>query len=168
MRGSGSMVPAVPSAACARVSLCAAPTGGAARRAGAIAAAQDAGLPEVTLIDAGPAPVSMRHGAQAIQDLGAAGLAALDALVCVSDPVAFGCLSACQRLGLKVPDDIAITGFGSFEVAQVANPAITTMNVNARSIGEETVAILAALLEDPTLAPRRVRVATSLEVGKTS
>ena len=97
---------------------------GADRRRGALAAAAALGLPEVTVIDAGPAPVSMRNGAACVEAMGEA-VRRFDALVCVSDPVAFGALSACRRLGLNVPGDIAITGFGQFEVAMVSEPRIT-------------------------------------------
>jgi LacI family gluconate utilization system Gnt-I transcriptional repressor len=139
---------------------------GAERRAGAVAAARRLGLPEVTFIDAGSAPVSMRHGAARIEAMGAA-VREFDALVCVSDPVAFGVLSACRRMGLRVPDDIAITGFGHFEVASVSEPRITTVDVGARRIGEAVAGLLDTLFAEET-APDRVEIAPRLVVGGTS
>ncbi len=139
---------------------------GAERRAGAQAAAQRLGLPEMAVIDAGLAPVSMRHGAMRIEALGES-VRQYDALVCVSDPVAFGVLSACSRLGLKVPDDIAVTGFGQFEVAQVSEPRITTVDVGARRIGEEVAALLDGLFAGEKV-PSRVEVGTQLVLGGTS
>ncbi len=114
---------------------------GAARRQGVLDAARHLGLPDVTQIDAGPAPVSMRHGAAAVAQRGAS-IAEFDALVCVSDPVAFGALSECKRLGLRVPDDLAITGFGNFEVAMVSDPRLTTIDVNANAIGKNVADLL--------------------------
>jgi LacI family gluconate utilization system Gnt-I transcriptional repressor len=99
-----------------------------------VEAARDLGLPEVTILDAGPAPVSMSEGAHTIAALGAA-VSRFDAIVCVSDPVAFGALTACQSLGLDVPRDIAITGFGAFEIASICRPALTTVDVGAADIG---------------------------------
>ncbi|MEM7317987.1 MAG: LacI family DNA-binding transcriptional regulator [Pseudomonadota bacterium] len=116
---------------------------GASRRQGVLNAAAELGLPDVTVIDAGPAPVSMRQGAQAVFDLDAR-ISEFDALVCVSDPVAFGVLSECRRLKLQVPGDIAVTGFGNFEVASVSEPRITTVGVTAKDIGLR----VADLLED--------------------
>ncbi|MCL6282475.1 LacI family DNA-binding transcriptional regulator [Ruegeria sp. 2012CJ41-6] len=141
---------------------------GAERRDGVIAKAAELGLPEVEFLDAGPAPVSMRHGAQAVSALGA-NLRSFDALVCVSDPVAFGVLSECRRMGLDVPGDIAITGFGNFEVASVSDPRITTIGVTAREIGEQ----VALLLEDVFAGnqrdgPRVVDVGSRLVRGETS
>lgn len=139
---------------------------GAERRAGALAAARSYGLPEMALIDSGPAPVSMRHGAARIEAMGTE-IAKFDALVCVSDPVAFGALSACRRLGLRVPDDIAITGFGQFEVAMVSEPRITTVDVGARRIGEEVASILDAHFAGEP-GPDRIDVGARLIVGGTT
>ena len=141
---------------------------GAARRAGVVAEAEALGLPEVQMIDIGPAPVSMRQSAQTVSEIGR-DIAKFDALVCVSDPVAFGCLTACQRLGLLIPRDLAITGFGCFDVAQVSNPRITSVNVNARQIGSEVAALLEQILGDnPKLPPMVVDVGTQLIPGETS
>ncbi|MEM7472737.1 MAG: LacI family DNA-binding transcriptional regulator [Pseudomonadota bacterium] len=140
---------------------------GAVRREGVIRAAKAHGLPEVGLIDAGPAPVSMRHGNAAIEALGRDAFA-YDALVCVSDPVAFGCLSALRRMGADVPGDIAVTGFGNFEVAQISNPRITTVNVQAEAIGRHVVDVLDQIFEDPQAPPVRIDVGTQLVAGETS
>ena len=138
---------------------------GAERRAGAAAAARRLGLPDMAFIDAGPAPVSMRHGAARIEAMGE-DIRAFDAIVCVSDPVAFGALSACRRLGLRTPDDIAITGFGHFEVALVSEPKITTVDVGARRIGEAVAGLLDALFAGED-APDRVEIAPRLVRGGT-
>lgn len=117
---------------------------GAERRAGVLARAEALGLPPVYNYDAGPAPVSMHHGARLVRAQ-VATLKHIDALLCVSDTVAFGALSECRRLGISVPDDLAITGFGQFDVAMVSAPNITTVAVNARQIGETVAAMLIQL-----------------------
>ena len=43
--------------------------------------------------------------------------------------------------------DIAITGFGAFEVAQIANPTITTIDVGADKIGQQAGAIITSLAD---------------------
>ncbi len=139
---------------------------GSARRDGVVAEARRLGLPEVALIEAGPAPVSMRHGARAIAELRDR-LADFDALVCVSDPVAFGALSECRRLGMDVPGDIAIAGFGHFEVAAISEPRITTVAVHANEIGVQ----VARILKDETRLygpPIRVDVGVELVRGDTT
>jgi DNA-binding LacI/PurR family transcriptional regulator len=69
-----------------------------------------------------------------------------DAVMCVSDMSAFGAIMQCQRRGLNVPGDIAVAGFGNFELAASCYPSITTVSVDAHGIGVHTgEALLAAL-----------------------
>lgn len=139
---------------------------GSARRDGVIATARTLGLPDVGLINAGPAPVSMRHGAQAVATLGKSVLQ-YDALVCVSDPVAFGVLNECRRLRLDVPGDIAITGFGNFEVAMVSCPRITTIGVHANAIGQKVANVLRDIFAGQA-QPQWIDVGSELVMGETS
>lgn len=117
---------------------------GAERRRGTLEAARKLGMPDVQILDAGPAPVTMTAGALAIEHASHT-LNGLDGIVCVSDPVAFGAISACKKMGFAVPGDIAITGFGAFEIAAVHVPQITTVDVSAASIGTQTGHLIAAL-----------------------
>lgn len=139
---------------------------GAERRAGVVRRARSLGLPDVEVLDAGAAPVSMRNGAECVRkhrDV----LSRCDALLCVSDTVAFGALSECQRLGIGVPDDLAITGFGQFDVAIVCEPQITTVNVHAKRIGIGVADILTRLFAGED-APKKVDMGSELVPGATS
>ena len=140
---------------------------GAARRDGAIAAAERLGLPEIEVIEAGPAPISMKQGADVVARLGTT-ISSFDAVICVADPVAFGVLSECRRLGLDVPGDLAITGFGKFDVSQVSYPQITTVAVHATEIGRAVAEILCALADPPDRAWQRIDVGSKLVIGGTS
>ncbi|MEM8915667.1 MAG: substrate-binding domain-containing protein, partial [Pseudomonadota bacterium] len=141
---------------------------GAQRRLGVVSAARAHGLPEVLYFPAGPAPVSMRQGAEAVRAMGDR-IRQVDALVCVSDPVAFGVLSECQRLGITVPDDIAVTGFGNFEVAAVSIPSITTVGVDAALIGHESARILERVFSgEADDQPLVMDVGSTLIVGESA
>ncbi|MEY1555535.1 LacI family DNA-binding transcriptional regulator [Yoonia sp. R2331] len=139
---------------------------GAARLEGLLSAARSLGLPKVEVIVAGRAPISMSHGAQVVTDLGAR-IAEFDALVCVSDPVAFGALSACQRMGIDVPRQLAITGFGAFEVSAVSTPRITTVGVYANQIGAQVAALLQDIFAGKTM-PQTIDVGSEIVLGETS
>ena len=102
-------------------------------------------LGEPRIVRLGESPITMGHGGPA--------MAALleqwpdtDAVMCVSDMSAFGAIMECHRRGLSVPADMAVAGFGNFEVAACCHPAITTVSVDAYGIGRRTgEALLAAL-----------------------
>jgi len=83
------------------------------------------------------------------QSVGAVGLADLlarwgdtTAMFCSSDSVALGALSEARRRGLAVPEDVAIAGFGDFEMASENGLALTTVRVPGFAIGEEAARLL--------------------------
>jgi LacI family transcriptional regulator, gluconate utilization system Gnt-I transcriptional repressor len=120
-------------------------TRGAQRRLGFLDAVRAAGLDATRLIRMAAPPIGMLEGRQA--------MAALmrqwpdtDAVFCVSDPCAFGAVSACQVAGIAIPDDVAIAGFGNFEISQCAVPAISTISVSGLTIGAEAAGLIRRLL----------------------
>lgn len=122
-------------------------TRGADRRAGFVAAMTRHGLSTDALAAAGDAPVSMQPGADAMVRL-LKDHRRLDAVVGVSDLSAFGAMSACQRNGLRVPQDIAVAGFGNFEISTTCNPGLTTVDACSAEIGLRTGQLLKQLLSD--------------------
>ncbi|AQT54785.1 LacI family transcriptional regulator [Burkholderia cenocepacia] len=104
------------------------------------------GLGKPRVVRLGESPITMSHGGPA--------MAALlerwpdtDAVMCVSDMSAFGAIMECHRRGLSVPADIAVAGFGNFEVATCCHPTITTVSVDAYGIGLRTGEALLAVLQ---------------------
>lgn len=67
------------------------------------------------------------------------------ALFCANDIQAMGALFACQRQGIRVPDDVSIIGFDDLPSTRVINPPLSTVHVPAKKMGEEAAkAIIAA------------------------
>jgi LacI family gluconate utilization system Gnt-I transcriptional repressor len=79
-------------------------------------------------------PIAIRHGEELLHKL-LATWPDTQAAVCVSDLLAFGMLASCQRRGIKVPKDLAITGFSNYDVAQYCVPGITTVDFFPREMG---------------------------------
>ncbi|MDE2914639.1 MAG: LacI family DNA-binding transcriptional regulator [Paracoccaceae bacterium] len=123
-------------------------TRGADRRRGFVAAARRLRL-DYQLIPLGSPPVSMREGVRAMAEIFEA-RQPIDAVVCVSDLAAFGALTECQRRGVSVPDEIMIAGFGAYDIADVALPGLTTIDVHSLAIGNRTGELLVALLRGGT------------------
>ncbi|CAM2157924.1 LacI family transcriptional regulator [Paraburkholderia tropica] len=57
------------------------------------------------------------------------------AVVCNSDIFAFSAIAECRRLGLKVPDDISVTGFDDDDYTTIFEPPLTTISVPAPEMG---------------------------------
>ncbi len=134
-------------------------TRGADRRRGFVAAMQARGLDAGRLIGAGKPPISMREGASAMGQL-LDNLPDTQAVVCVSDLSAFGALTECQRRGVRVPQDIAIAGFGAYEIAGVSHPTITTINPHPRLIGTKTADLILQVLggDAAITPPQRIEI----------
>lgn len=49
------------------------------------------------------------------------------AVVCFSDVIALGVLAAAQKLGVRVPDEVSVTGFDDLREAQLCRPTLTTI-----------------------------------------
>jgi LacI family transcriptional regulator len=59
------------------------------------------------------------------------------AVICTNDYLALGALIEARAQGIKVPEDLTITGFDDVELAAHLDPPLTTVCVPARRIGEE-------------------------------
>lgn len=109
-------------------------TRGNIRRTGFLNAIKELGLEPGRMISFGVPPISIEQGAQAIVSM-LERWPDTEAVICISDLSAFGALMECQRRGIKVPDDIAIAGFGDYEISAFCHPRISTVNVGCRDIG---------------------------------
>jgi LacI family gluconate utilization system Gnt-I transcriptional repressor len=121
-------------------------TRGSDRRLGFLEAMKAHGLDTSRLIAAGPPPISMREGANAMARL-LLEYPDTEAVICVSDLSAYGALTECQRRGIAVPDQIAIGGFGAYEIGSICVPTLTTIDAHAREIGRRTGALLIDILD---------------------
>ncbi|MEL6996749.1 MAG: LacI family DNA-binding transcriptional regulator [Pseudomonadota bacterium] len=123
-------------------------TRGADRQRGFVQKLETLGLPSNRLITDAAPPITMREGAMAMARL-------LDrwpdtqAVMCVSDLSAFGAMNAVLRRGLRVPQDIAVAGFGMYDLSEHALPGITTVDAQAHQIGRETAKVILTALDDP-------------------
>ncbi len=52
-----------------------------------------------------------------------------------SDLVAFGAITEARLLGIEVPTQLAVCGFGDFELSRGASPAATTVHVDGTAMG---------------------------------
>ncbi|WP_246018300.1 LacI family DNA-binding transcriptional regulator [Pelagibacterium montanilacus] len=120
-------------------------TRGHDRKRGFVQALEQWGLSAERTIPARP-PITMQEGALAMRRL-------LEqwpdtrAVMCVSDLAAFGALTECQRKGIRVPQDIAIAGFGAYDISAQCVPSITTIDVNAAEIGAQTAEVIVRMLK---------------------
>jgi LacI family transcriptional regulator, gluconate utilization system Gnt-I transcriptional repressor len=139
-------------------------TRGEARRLGYLDAIAAAGLEPGRVCRIAPPPATMSHGDGALQ-------AVLDLqpdtelVICVSDPLAFGVVNACIRRGIRVPQDMAVAGFGDFELGRMSSPSLTTIEVDALELARQIAdMVVVAIKEGRTNTNNRNSVSLPFEI----
>ncbi len=102
------------------------------------AALQEAGLYDPDLEISTDAPSSTTTGRQLVEKM-LKKHPDIDAFFCHNDDLALGCLFACQAAGLRVPDDIGISGFNDMEFMTSACPPLTSITTHRFEMGKQAV-----------------------------
>jgi LacI family gluconate utilization system Gnt-I transcriptional repressor len=100
-----------------------------------------AGHPVPTVIV--DAPSNLARGRQALVEL-LKQAPDLQAVHCSSDTLAHGVLIEAQARGLRVPEDLAICGFGDADFAAHTRPSLTTARVDGAGIGRLAAELIIA------------------------
>ena len=90
-------------------------------------------------------PYGIEEGGAAFRDL----MQAKDrptVVICGNDVLAAGALCQAIQMGLRVPQDVSITGFDDIELATVLTPEITTVHVPHREMGRQAAKHLIAMV----------------------
>ena len=90
----------------------------------------------------------------------------LRAVLLGNDQMAIGAMAALRSARLRVPTDIAITGFDDISSAQHLRPALTTVRQPIRELGEQSVRLLLERIADPRLDTRSVILPTEVVVRR--
>jgi LacI family transcriptional regulator len=65
------------------------------------------------------------------------------ALICVNDLMAVGALKELRERGIRVPQDISVTGFDNIKLSEFCYPALTTVHIPRDRIGHTLFTSLA-------------------------
>lgn len=80
---------------------------------------------------------------------------------------AIGGLNAIQKIGLRVPEDISVTGYDGIHLASVMHPRLTTYYQDTDTLGRTAAAKLIELIEKPrTALLDRVIISGTLREGQ--
>ncbi|WP_223691374.1 LacI family DNA-binding transcriptional regulator [Leifsonia poae] len=92
----------------------------------------------------------------------------LDAVVAGNDLIGVGTISAAIGRGLRVPEDIAITGIDDTEIASVYNPRLTSVSLQSGERGRLAARLLLDRFDDPACEPRSIEVVPELIVREST
>ncbi|MFG2406023.1 LacI family DNA-binding transcriptional regulator [Streptomyces brevispora] len=97
-----------------------------------------------------PAALNVRAGREAAERALSLPGPRPTAIICDDDILAAGACKAARRLGLRVPDDLSVTGFDDLALATAVEPELTTVQLPAEQVGERGMSALLAVLEGST------------------
>jgi LacI family transcriptional regulator len=86
------------------------------------------------------------------------------ALVCANDEIALGAICAAEEKGLRVPKDLAITGWDDVMAARHSRPGLTTVRQPMRELGSTAARMLHERLSGHQQEPRHEVLATQLVI----
>jgi len=95
-------------------------------------------------------------GADAIDKLFRTRANAPTAVLCHNDLCALGAMLGLADRGLIPGRDVAVIGFDNIPEASMHRPALTTVAIGAREIGEEAARLLLRRIESPDGSPERI------------
>jgi LacI family transcriptional regulator len=92
----------------------------------------------------------------------------LNAIIYADDMIAIGGMRALREAGLKIPQDVAVTGFGNYELAKYTSPALTSVAYDMHAMGRIAATRLYNILQDNDPIPWEIQVPTSLVVRESA
>jgi len=72
----------------------------------------------------------------------------VDGVVCANDLIAAGVLLTLSKAGIRVPEDVKVTGIDNISISQYLNPPLTTIDLHGYEIGTECAKMLISRVRD--------------------
>ena len=88
------------------------------------------------------------------------------AVFAVNDQVALGAYKAIKKHGLRIPDDIAVAGYGNLQLAEYMDPPLTTVAQEPAKMGTACARLLLEGIQNPErdITLEKITIPTSLIV----
>ncbi len=91
-----------------------------------------------------------------------------DAFFTASDTLGVAVMKASERLGLKVPRDVAVVGFDNIEISSMSTPSLTTINQPTTQLGMLAVDLLIKVINGEELSMSKMWLDAELIVREST
>lgn len=85
-----------------------------------------------------------------------------DAMICSNDRLALGVLRAARDMNVSVPEQLGILCFDDTSITELAEPSITSMDVDTYELGVQAAEILIDQIEAPDSNLRQILLSTKI------
>jgi DNA-binding LacI/PurR family transcriptional regulator len=86
-----------------------------------------------------------------------------DAILCGDNILSIGAMKAIHETGLKVPHDIGLISFDNYPIADLVEPALTTVDIDVFELGVQAANMLFRLIENPEAREQQVMIGTRIK-----
>ncbi len=90
------------------------------------------------------------------------------ALVCGNDQMALGFLDVFGPAGIRVPEDVIVTGFDGIEAGRLSTPRLTTVHQPMAALGRAAMRTMLSRLEHPDQPPITARLPVKVLLRESS
>ena len=85
-------------------------------------------------------------------------------LLCANDLMAMGVIRLCREVGLRVPEEVSVTGFDDISFSQCLDPPLTTVAQPGREMGIAAARLLLHVIGTRPTAPAHTEFATTVQL----
>jgi len=89
------------------------------------------------------------------------------ALAATNDYIALYTMNVARDIGIRIPEDLSITGFDNLPICSLFTPRLTTVAQDFSGMGESAVSLLDMAIKNPQRKPECIQLATTLILGDT-
>lgn len=89
-----------------------------------------------------------------------------EVIMAVNDLVALGAIKVCQELGLRIPEDIGVSGYNDIPLMDMVDPPLTTVKMHLNQIGKNAGEMMLEQLNSTNPLSKIVRISTDLTLRK--
>lgn len=91
-----------------------------------------------------------------------------DGIFAGTDMLAVGAMKNIKRVGLRIPEDVAVAGFSNWEISEIYEPSLTTVDQQGKKIGETALNKLLERLHSEEELPMETHIIKTLLIERES
>lgn len=88
------------------------------------------------------------------------------AVICENDMIAFGVANECSKMGIRIPDDLSVTGFDNTYMAAYFSPPLTSVEQHVGRQAEKAMELLLCQIKREPLQEKIVLIEPTLVMRK--
>jgi LacI family transcriptional regulator len=91
-----------------------------------------------------------------------------DGIFAGTDMLAVGAMKNIKEAGLRIPEDVAVVGFSNWEISEIYEPSLTTIDQQGKKIGETAIKKLLQRIQSDVELPIETTVIKTLLIQRES